>query len=104
MRSFRSAALKELEQVKTDFRRRMDDALIVNEQRLDEIVHLRAALLVLVKTVHIRTYLEVHDPKALEQVLAALGTCPECGQGPSYQKAYEHKSTCRWWRDESDED
>ena len=31
-------------------------------------------------------------------------TCPECGQGPRELPAYEHKSTCRWWRNDETEE
>lgn len=60
------------------------------------------ALKVMVATPHIRKYLEDNDPKALQQAFAALGTCPECGQGPAGVPAYEHKSICRLWRDYAD--
>jgi hypothetical protein len=60
----------------------------------------RAALTVMVTTPHIVNYLTWHDPKALEQARAALQTCGECGQGPADTPAYEHKSTCQWWRND----
>jgi hypothetical protein len=69
---------------------------------IDESEQLRRALAVLVTTPHIADYLTNNDPKALGQARAALGTCQDCGQGPALTYAYEHKSTCQWWRDHGD--
>ena len=65
----------------------------------------RQALQVVVTAPHILGFLQTYDPKLLEQARRALGICTECGQGPLGETGYEHRSSCRFWRnDEQPED
>jgi hypothetical protein len=57
-----------------DQKQRADDlgADILLEATRDHALTLTKALMVIIKTPHIKAYLEQHDPKALEQATAAV--------------------------------